>query len=136
VEPNLVWEVIEHSPRKRRYHSAQRECISLFDISSVQKAAESINLNAFRHAVPEKSILITLNDDSVCLFEANDVSEAKKIIHGLRWIEARLTFNIIVGNVHVCSEMLSMSDQRGISELTSELMMEVTDQLVEKSRDK
>ncbi len=138
VEPNILWEIKEkgHSARSKYMAPSRRESISLFDISSIQKAADSIKLNSFPLADPFSSIMITLHDGSAHLFEAESASSAKKIIHGLRWIEARLTFNLIVGNVNVCSEMLSMSEQAGISELTSDIFLEVTNQLVEKSMNK
>lgn len=95
-----------------------------------------MNLDSYPYAVPEKSIIITLNNGNVQLFEAPDEAEARRVVHGLRWIEARFTFNMIVGNISVCSEMLSVSEQQGISELTSEIMLDVTNQLVEKSVEK
>ncbi len=151
IEPNFVWEVIEHRNRnsgsssRRRKHrhkyeekATARETISLFDVSSVQRATDSmsVNIHSYPHANPENSILLTLNNGNVQLFEANNEIEARRFIHGLRWIEARLTFNIIVGNISVCSEMLSVSKQQGICELTSEIMVDVTNQLVEKSSEK
>lgn len=136
VEPNLVWEEADYSQKRSKYRHGPRESISLFDISTVQNAVDSIKSSAFPDEVAEHSILITLDDDSIYLFETEDRHEARKIIHGLRWIMARLTFNIIVGNVHVCSEMLSMDDQIGISDLTSDIFSDVTNQLVEKSAKK
>jgi hypothetical protein len=90
-------------------------------------------LNAFPHAVADHSILITLNDGKVCLFEAKDMEQARGIIHGLRWIAARLTFNIIIGNFHICSEMISIKDQVGVSDYTKDMFQNVTNQLVEKT---
>jgi len=139
IEPNFVWKVIQPSTRRRRkpiVKSKVKETISFFDVSSVQRAVGSTTLESYPYAVPEKSIIITLNNGNVQLFEAPDESEARRVVHGLRWIEARFTFSMIVGNISVCSEMLSVSEQQGISELTSEIMLDVTNQLVEKSVEK
>jgi hypothetical protein len=134
-EPNIVWEIVTEgrNPRKSKHCEARRESISLFDISTIQKAADSIKLSAFPFANPFNSIMLSLHDGSVFLFEAESASEAKQIMHGLRWIEARFTFNIIVGNAHVCSEMMSTSGETGVTELTSDIFLDVTDQLIEKS---
>jgi len=131
VEPNLVWEALED--RRREYQLPNRDKISLFDISLIEKASDSLNLNAFPHAVADHSILITLNDGKVCLFEARDLDQAREIIHGLRWITARLTFNIIIGNFNICTEMLSIKDQVSVSDYTKDMFQNVTNQLVEKT---
>ena len=134
-EPKIIWEIVTEgrNPRKSKHCDARRESISLFDISTIQKAADSIKLSAFPSANPFNSIILSLHDGSVFLFEAESASDAKQIMHGLRWIEARFTFNIIVGNAHVCSEMMSTSGETGVTELTSDIFLDVTDQLIEKS---
>lgn len=134
MEPNLVWEAVED--RRREYQVPSRDKISLFDIVSIERASESLNLNSFPHAVADHSILITLNNGKVCLFEAKDAEHAERFIHGLRWMEGRLIFNIIMGNIHVCSEMLSINEQFGINNFTTDLFHGVTNQLVEKTASK
>jgi hypothetical protein len=132
IEPNLVWESLED--RRREYQVPSRDKISLFDIVSIEKASESLNLNAFPHATADSSILITMNEGKVCLFEAKNTEQARKIIHGLRWIEARLAFNIIIGNFNVCSEMLSINGHNvGVSDYTTDMFLNITNQLVEKT---
>jgi len=110
----------------------RREKLSLFDISTIERATESLEMKAFPHADPDTSILITLNDSSCFLFEAPDGDTARRVMHGLRWVEARMAFNIIVGNMHICSEMLSTNEHFG-GDLTAELFQTVTNQLVEKT---
>ena len=89
-------------------------------------------MKAFPHADPDLSILITLNDSSCYLFEAPDLDTTKKVMHGLRWVEARMAYNIIVGNMHICSEMLTTNEHFD-GYLTAELFQTVTNQLVEKT---
>lgn len=143
MEPNLVWEIdadkkkSETNTTRLKFQDVKsiRQRISLFDIASVQKAADSMNLFPFPHANPENSILITLHDGNIYLFEAKDDVEAKLFIHGLRWISARLVFNLLTGNRTVCSEMLPMSMHNASScqVLSTEVMRSVTDHLVDKS---
>ena len=143
VEPNLVWEVLFEKKTEGRVRfqdvKSVRERLSLFDISSVQKAADSMNLHSFPHAIPEYSILITLHDGTIYFFEAEDEAEAKLVIHGCRWILARLIFNLLTGNRQVCSEMLPMSVSNSKTQLSksqiisTDVMRDVTDQLIDKS---
>ena len=140
VEPNLVWEICSDSKSvttKPRFQHVKtvRQRISLFDIASVQKAVDSMNLHSYPHAVPEHSILITLHDGNIFFFEAKDEAGAKLVIHGLRWISARLVFNLLAGNRNVCAEMLpmSMNNNASCQELSTEVMRSVTDHLVDKS---
>jgi len=133
-EPNLIWEVMEDERASRRtmIQVVRREKLSLFDISTIERATELLEMKAFPHADPDTSILITLNDSSCFLFEAPDGDTARRVMHGLRWVEARMAFNIIVGNMHICSEMLSTNEHFG-GDLTAELFQTVTNQLVEKT---
>lgn len=137
IEPRLVWEVRGNlSPRRKKKlipRMLSNEALSLFDISSVQMASESINIESFPDAEAQNSILITMNDGTVHLLEAESDADARTIVHGLRWIIARLTFNIIVGNVSVVADMLSIDDGDGPHELSVEIMHNVTAQLVKKA---
>lgn len=140
VEPNLVWEIRGNiSPRRKKKYASLRvsgDSISLFDISSIQMASDSINIDIFPDAEAENSVLITMNNGTVHLFEAESQYEARNVVHGLRWVVARLTFNIIVGNVNVVAEMLSLVDGDGPNELSEEVLHDVSAQLVKKSLNK
>jgi hypothetical protein len=105
----------------------------LFDISSIQLASDSIDIDIFPDAEAEHSVLITMNNGTVHLFEAESQYEARNVVHGLRWVVARLTFNIIVGNVNVVAEMLSLGDGDGPNEISEEVLHDVSSQLVKKS---
>ena len=133
-EPNLIWEIMEDERASRRTMSqvVRREKLSLFDILSIERATESLEMKAFPHADPDLSILITLNDSSCYLFEAPDLDTTRKVMHGLKWMEARMVYNIIVGNMHNCSEMLT-TNKHFDGDLTAELFQTVTNQLVEKT---
>jgi hypothetical protein len=137
LEPNLVWEIRGNiSPRRKKKYASLRtsgDSISLFDISSIQMASDSIDIDIFPDAEAEHSLLITMNNGTVHLFEAESQYEARNVVHGLRWVVARLTYNIIVGNVNVVAEMLSLGDGDGPNEITQEVLHDVSSQLVKKS---
>lgn len=142
TEPHLEWQLPKRSPPSLKNKSrSTRQRVSLFDIQSVQKATESIQLPSFPTLRnPEQSILINFKN-GVVLFEAETESDARQVIHGLRWIVARLSFNLIMGNRTVVAEMLPMLiqddsenvDEFGNDTLPDRLMGDVTNQLVEKS---
>jgi hypothetical protein len=140
VEPYLVWEIRGNiSPRRKKKYASLKisgDSISLFDISSIQIASDSIDIDIFPDAEAENSVLITMNNGTVHLFEAESQYEARNVVHGLRWVVARLTFNIIVGNVNVVAEMLSLGDGDGPNELNQEVLHDVSAQLVNKSLSK
>jgi hypothetical protein len=143
VEPNLYWEILGSKKKMEetanittnRYQDAVksvRHRLSLFDIVSVQKACLSMNLYSFPQAAMEKSILITSHDSSMYFFEAETAEKADLVVHGLRWISARLVFNLLAGNSNICSEILPMVPG-GDRVFSSDVMRDVTDHLVDKS---
>jgi len=145
VEPNLTWSstlaLEDEEQLERNYLSGKQRC-SLFDIASIHKATTNSSriLQAYPTIVdPENCVTIILNDKTILLFEASDAAEAKKVVHGFRWIVARLSFNLIIGNRDVCAELLPVPRRKKTTReqnnmmLTSEIMNDVTNQLVEKS---
>mmetsp|Transcript_17694 Transcript_17694/g.24965 ORF Transcript_17694/g.24965 Transcript_17694/m.24965 type:complete len:683 (+) Transcript_17694:418-2466(+) len=149
TEPILSWQTPEPTPG--RYSSSrpsekspllQKHQVCLFDISSVSSLNSAIiDLKGYPFAVAEKSIYVTLNDGTSVFFEAVDEAEARRFVHGLRWIIARLSFNLIRGNKDVCNELLVVknADKNGKDALSSngkisdKVMMDVLNQLVEKA---
>eukprot|EP00555_Chaetoceros_dichaeta_P004784 CAMPEP_0198256516 /NCGR_PEP_ID=MMETSP1447-20131203/6431_1 /TAXON_ID=420782 /ORGANISM="Chaetoceros dichaeta, Strain CCMP1751" /LENGTH=176 /DNA_ID=CAMNT_0043943193 /DNA_START=92 /DNA_END=619 /DNA_ORIENTATION=+ len=159
VAPNLAWSSPPPSSSQNddndddddqldngKFMSAKQRC-SLFDIASIHKGTASSNriLQAYPTITnPENCVTITRNDKTMLLFEASNATEAKKVVHGMRWIVARLSFNLIIGNRDVCAELLPVPRRKNSSRtvthdeehsrtLTSEIMNDVTSQLVEKS---
>ena len=62
------------------------------------------------------------------------LQKQKKVVHG-----ARISFNLIIGNNEICAELLPLPRSKKVTlthinnMLTSEIMSDVTNQLVEKS---
>lgn len=119
--------------------------IDLFDIQSLDKVSP-LQLEAYPFAMPGNSFIICLSSGADFVFEASSDTEARRIIHGLRWVVARLAFNLIIGNQDVSCELLTVdagkpgpSGERGspqspLEEIAlSRAMDDVTNLLVDKS---
>lgn len=104
----------------------------LLDIRSLEKATV-LHLQDYPYTIPGHSLMLRIHSsDDPLVLEAESSDEAKRIIHGLRWIVARMTFNLIIGNRDVTAELLEL---RPTSDPQDSLkaMNDVTNQLVEKS---
>lgn len=106
--------------------------VDLLEIRSLEKA-KALHLEDFPFAIPGNSLILRRHNavDSLVL-EANTPDITKRVIHGLRWIVARLTFNLIIGNRFVTGELLEFQDEVETGE-ELKAMNDVTNQLVEKS---
>jgi len=123
------------------------DSIALFDIRSLEKASP-LQLQDYPFAIPGRSMVVRSNTDQEWVFEAPNEGEARRVIHGMRWVVARLAFNLIIGNLYVCYELLNVTkgnDERKQQQQQQQqqsfkeeaqwvkAMNEVTHQLVEKS---
>jgi hypothetical protein len=63
------------------------------------------------------------------VLEMLNSKEAKRFTHGLQWVVARLSFNMIIGNPIVTSELL---DVISLKEESSRAMNVVTNQMIDK----
>ena len=113
--------------------------IDLFDIQSMDTASLDM-LENYQFAIPDNTFFVVLNDNKHVVFEASSDTEAKRFIHGLRWVVARLSFNLVVGNPLVSCELLSVEGKNSASPQTpleearwSKAMNDVTNRLVDKS---
>ena len=117
--------------------------IDLFDIRSLEKAS-AIHLKDYPFAIPGRSMFLTLTRGGDFVFEASTEQHAHRFIHGMRWIVARLTFNLIIGNLDVSCELLDLvqeidgtvkqhPDSSEEEASWTKAMDEVTNQLVDKT---
>ena len=140
MDPCLLWDVIVESKASGAAPATSdsettRGSIGLFDISSVEKAG-LMNLSSYPFAIPGNSFFVTLNNGGVILFEAKDEVEQKRFIQGLRWVVARLAFNLIVGNSRICAELLNYGGEEDSAvepDDETRTMDDVTNHLVDKS---
>lgn len=109
--------------------------VDLFDVRSLEKAT-AMQLQSYPLAVPGNSLLIRTNPGDF-VFEAKDEEDAVRIVHGMRWLIARLSFNLIIGNVNVSCELLDVGrkafKQRVGDSNRAKAMNDLTNHLVDKS---
>ena len=98
--PKFVWEPLDGN------NDATGE-IDLFDIASLDKATVH-QLGDYPLAMPGRSIFIRLKRGAEYVFEALSDDDALRFIHGMRWVIARLAFNLIIGNLGVSCELLEV----------------------------
>jgi hypothetical protein len=96
--PKFVW---------MAYDGIQAGRIDLFDIRAVDKATP-LQLQHYPLAMPGRSFVIKMNRSPDCVFEAMDEEAALRFVHGMRWVVARLAFNLIIGNMDVSCELLDI----------------------------
>jgi hypothetical protein len=96
--PKFVWVA---------YDGIQAGRIDLFDIRAVDKATP-LQLQHYPLAMPGRSFVIKMNRSPDCVFEAMDEEAALRFVHGMRWVVARLAFNLIIGNMDVSCELLDI----------------------------
>lgn len=113
--------------------------LDLFDIQSMDTASFDM-LEPYKFAIPENTFFVVLNNGKHVVFEAGSDTEARRFIHGLRWVVARLSFNLVVGNPLVSCELLSVKGRTSDSPQTPleetlwfKAMNDVTNHLVDKS---
>lgn len=109
--------------------------VDLFDVRSLEKAT-ALQLQAYPLAVPGNSLLIRTNPGDF-VFEAKQEQDAMRIVHGMRWLIARLSFNLIIGNANVSCELLDVGrkafKQRVGDSNRMKAMNDLANHLVDKS---
>jgi hypothetical protein len=109
--------------------------IDLLDIRSLSKASP-LQLSDFPFAIPGNSLILKLhNSFDELVLEASSPEDSRRFMHGLRWVVARLTFNLIIGNPEVSCELLELREtpHNGPLAEMNKAMNDVTNQLVEKA---
>jgi hypothetical protein len=104
VGPSLVWKAMDSNLIGE---------VDLFDVSSLDKASAR-QLADYPLAMPGRSLFIRTIQGAEYVFEAKTEDQAVRFVHGMRWVIARLTFNLIIGNVNVSCELLDV--ERGNEE--------------------
>ena len=151
AEPKLVSKYKRNEMDPSSPSSLQRnptECmkIDLFDIVSIEKAGV-MNFHSYPFAIPGNSFFISLNTGDAILLEAKNPQEQQRIMMGLSQVIARLTYNLIAGDIDVCWDLFACADQLTSEDISpesltveeldlwfiSKAMNDVTHRLVEKS---
>jgi len=104
-EPYFLLEELDTTGKHLTPLEKRRIC--LFDISSITRPTASA-LRNFPLACPRHCFLLTLSDGDLLLFESQTEADVKRIVLGLRWTIAKLSFNIVIGNPDMCEELLPL----------------------------
>jgi hypothetical protein len=132
--PRLFW-----ADRSIKLDKTTSGNLNLFDIHSLERA-KPIHLGDYPFAIPGRSIFLKLTRGREFVFEANSEQDAAWFVHGMRWVIARFSFNLVIGNVDVSCELLDLGLKerpakapRTLFEeaLWARAMDDVTDQLVD-----
>jgi hypothetical protein len=108
-----------------------KSAIDLLDIQSIE-IATPIQLQEYPFAIPGNSLILRFHNmtGADLVLESPNVQEAMRFIHGLQWVVARMTFNLIIGNPLITCELLDVAPSLDKS---SKAMNDVTNQMIEKS---
>lgn len=80
---------------------------NLFEVRSLEKA-NPLHLENYPLAMPGHSLFLRMNRGMDYVFETNDENSTIRFVHGMRWVIARLSFNLIIGNLSVSCELLDV----------------------------
>ncbi|KAL7569878.1 hypothetical protein ACA910_008545 [Epithemia clementina (nom. ined.)] len=103
----------------------------LFDIRTLEKASAT-KLKAYPLSLPGNSVLVRLSEGDH-VFEAPNEEAAARFVHGMRWLIARLSFNLIIGNASVSSELLEPVNSIPDEMLEERAMNDVSNHLADKT---
>jgi hypothetical protein len=120
--PAMVW--VDESERDQFYG------VNLFDIRTLDRASHN-SLSA-QYAMPSRSIVLRLAKGNEFVFEAPTEQEAFRFVHGMKWVIARLAFNLVIGNMDVVCELVDVDKKKGEATI-ARAMDDVTLQMVDKS---
>ena len=81
--------------------------IDLFDIRSLERPSP-IDLQDYPYAIPSRTIVLKSSRLGDFVFEATTEAVTRRFIHGMRWVVARLAFNLVIGNLDVSCELLDV----------------------------
>lgn len=130
--PSLVWEESEF----------ESYGIDLFDIRNLERANTS-QLKDYPYSMPRRTIFLRTSREHDFIFEGKTDDDAFRFVHGMRWMIARLSFNLVIGNIDVGCELLELRQHNYpakqphfsiIEEARrAKAMDDLTDQLIEQS---
>ena len=93
--PRLVWQESAY----------ETYGINLFDIQTLERATP-VQLKEYPFSMPSRTVYLRMKNDQEFVFEAPSENAASRFVHGMKWLVARLTFNLVIGNMDVFFELL------------------------------
>lgn len=104
--PRLAWYSNEHSIQNSP--DKIEGALDLLDIQNVEKPTPLELHQEFPFCLAGNSVIIRLPDKERFVFEARSEEESKRFVYGIRWVVARLAFNLIIGNPIIACELLEV----------------------------
>ena len=157
--PRLVWHSNHGNDQAKELGN-----IELFDIASMETAAKSSPaflqvLQQFPFSMPSRTFAFNLNPCSpsaaktnseagLYVLEATSDGATQTFVHGMKWMVARLSYNLIIGNVTVSCELLPYDFFEGVKDDDSmvpqhppgmqraNVMNDITSHMVDKTLEK
>ena len=122
TSPRLAWYLRDGGPQG---------FADLLEIQSAEKATFS-QLKVYPFAMPGNSLILRFYSptETPLVLETQNGQEARRFIHGIRWVVARMAFNMVIGNSKVTCELL---DVPPVLEDSINAMNDMTNLLVEKA---
>ena len=96
--PRLIW-----TDLRQNYNYG----CDVFDIRSLEYA-NMLHLKDFPYAIPGRSVLLHLKDNTSFIFEAGTEEDVIRFVRGIKWVISRLAYNLAVGNLDGASELLDL----------------------------
>jgi hypothetical protein len=133
IESGFIQEDGDYAGPRLSWYSQEGEplgAVDLLDIESLESATP-LQLQDYPFAMPGNSLILCLHNKvgTDLVLELLNSEEARRFIHGLRWVVARMAFNMIIGNPTVSCELLDVSPA---IEVSSRAMNAVTSQMIDK----
>ena len=96
--PRLIWTDVQKN---------ENFGVDVFDIRSMNHAS-MVHLKEFPYAIPGRSVVMHLKDSSPFIFEAAAEEVVLRFVRGIRWVIARLAYNLVTGNIDGSCELLDV----------------------------
>lgn len=86
--------------------SSNNFTLDLFDILSFEHA-QDVNFHSYPFAIPSNSFFVSVSQDRKMLLEAKDPNEKQRIVYGLEQLIAKLSHDLIAGEIDLCWDLCS-----------------------------
>lgn len=133
IESGFIQEDGDYAGPKLAWYSQEGDPLGAVDLLNIEslESATPLQLQDYPFAMPGNSLILRLHSKvgTDLVLESPNSAETRRFIHGLRWVVARMAFNMIIGNPTVTCELLDVSPT--IDE-SSRAMNAVTNQMIDK----
>jgi hypothetical protein len=94
--------------------------VNLFDIHALDRA-NARQLGARSLVMPGRSVSIRLSKGNNFIFEAETEEDAARFVYGMKWVIARLAFNLVIGNMDASCELVDVGPSPSMNSSTQQV---------------